>query len=105
MGVRMLLEFVFTPAELKILDDPLPFSRTKERQDKEEEAGTHDISTDVSYHEIRFFLISSFFVFKLSSSTLKLKFRVSFYLKSITKLFLVLKMLTLKISNVESCES
>ena len=63
MGVRMLLEFVFTQAELKILDDPLPFARTKERLDKEEEAATRDISTDVrlkTFSKIRFFQFKSY---------------------------------------------
>jgi hypothetical protein len=49
MGVRMVLEFIFTPAELKILDDPLPFKRSETKQDKDEEAEIQDISTEVRY--------------------------------------------------------
>ena len=54
MGVRMVLEFIFTPAELKILDDPLPFKRSETKQDKDEDAEIQDISTEVR-HQIHYF--------------------------------------------------
>jgi hypothetical protein len=37
------------PAELKILDDPLPFKKSKEKLDKEEEAAIQDVSTEVRF--------------------------------------------------------
>ena len=49
MGVRMVLEFIFTPAELKILDDPLPFKRSETKQDKDDDAEIQDISTEVRH--------------------------------------------------------
>jgi hypothetical protein len=39
----MLLEFVFTQNELKILDDPLPKSFRKQKPDKDEENNTQEV--------------------------------------------------------------
>ena len=36
MGIRKMLELIFTPIELKILDDALPEFRRKEKLDHEE---------------------------------------------------------------------
>lgn len=43
----MVLEFVFTQNELKILDDPLPNSFRKKKVDKDEENNTQDVSRDI----------------------------------------------------------
>lgn len=43
---NLILDF---PAELKILDDPLPFKRSTKKSDKdEEEVAIQDVSTDVN---------------------------------------------------------
>jgi hypothetical protein len=48
IGVRMLLEFVFTQSELKILDDPLPNALKKAKAEKDEENDTQDVRTVVN---------------------------------------------------------
>jgi len=50
-------------AELKILDDPLPFKKSKEKLDKEEEAAIQDVSTEVR------FIFDCFFIKYIFSSS------------------------------------
>ena len=46
--LNLLDQSFFVPAELKILDDPLPFKRKGKKSDKdEEEVANQDVSTDV----------------------------------------------------------
>lgn len=48
----MLLEFVFTQNELKILDDPLPNALKKGKAEKDEENDTQDVSIKVFLRHI-----------------------------------------------------
>jgi hypothetical protein len=55
------------PAELKILDDPLPFKKSKEKLDKEEEAAIQDVSTEVRF-SFDSFSINLFFCYVMQDT-------------------------------------